>query len=246
MKAKTRTKTAPQFVSRLVALILPAIFLTVVPASAQEYTPRFDAYLGYAYLNSPKIGLPEHGFHLQVGMNMRRWYVMGFDYTRAEGNLNLTPPVLTPTLQKAAREAAAAFIAAGAVPPNYVPSVPTHAVTQTFAAGPRLVIRHFKKVTFFLGPSLGAVHELATPKPNDEVTKLLAGGIIPKGESKQDWQGFYGAGGGADFHVTRHMSLRLQVDVVRDHLFNDVLAEARNTVRFSLGPSFHFGRIITE
>lgn len=246
MKIKTITKLAPQFVSRLLVPILPAIFLTVVPASAQEDAPRFDAYLGYAYLNSPKIGLPEHGFHLQVGMNMRRWYVMGFDYTRAEGDLNLTPPVLTPTLQKAALEAAAAFIAAGAVPPDYVPSVPTHAITQTFAAGPRLVIRHFKKVTFFLGPSLGAVYETATPTPNDAVTKLLAGGIIPPGESKRDWQGFYGAGGGADFHVTRQMSLRVQVDMVRDHLFNDVLAEARNTVRFSIGPSFHFGKSITK
>lgn len=232
------------FVSRRAALVLPLILLTVAPAVAEDnrsYAPRYDLYLGYAYLNSPKIGLPEHGFHFQAGVNMKRWYVFGFDYTRAEGDLTLTPPVLTPALQAAALEAAQAFIAAGAVPPNYVPSVPTHAVTQTFAAGPRFVVRHYRKVTFFFGPSLGAVHEQATPMPNDAVTKLLAGGIIPPGQSKQDWQGFYGAGGGADFHVSRHLSLRVQVDAVRDHLFNDVLAEARNTIRFSIGPSFHFG-----
>jgi hypothetical protein len=35
--------------------------------------------------------------------------------------------------------------------------------------------------------------------------------------------------------------MRAQVDVVYDHLFNDLLKDGRATVRFSVGPVFNFG-----
>jgi hypothetical protein len=34
----------------------------------QPYVSRYDVFTGYTYLNSPAIGLSEHGFHLQAGL----------------------------------------------------------------------------------------------------------------------------------------------------------------------------------
>jgi hypothetical protein len=50
------------------------------------------------------------------------------------------------------------------------------------------------------------------------------------------------SGGGAEFAVTKHIGIRGQMDVVYNHPFNDILADGRWTYRFSVGPSFHFGR----
>jgi hypothetical protein len=44
-----------------------------------------------------------------------------------------------------------------------------------------------------------------------------------------------------DFILTRHFAIRLQSDVVYDHLFNDILKDGRWTIRFSVGPAFFFG-----
>ena len=49
-----------------------------------------------------------------------------------------------------------------------------------------------------------------------------------------------------DLNFTRHVGLRLQADLVRDHLFNDLMRDSRGTVRFSIGPCFNFGRNIVE
>ena len=43
--------------------------LLAVPAFGQQsYVSRYDAYVGYAYLNSPHVSLGEHGFQFQVGV----------------------------------------------------------------------------------------------------------------------------------------------------------------------------------
>jgi len=60
-------------------------------------------------------------------------------------------------------------------------------------------------------------------------------------QKKKDWTGFYGFGGGVDSILTRHFAIRLQSDVVYDHLFNDILKDGRWTIRFSVGPAFFFG-----
>jgi hypothetical protein len=69
--------------------------------------------------------------------------------------------------------------------------------------------------------------------------------LAPAGK-KQDWTIFYGFGGGADLLFSKHVALRVQADLVRDHLFNDILKDSRGTVRFSIGPCFNFGRNIKE
>ena len=40
--------------------------------------------------------------------------------------------------------------------------------------------------------------------------------------------------------------VRVQADFVRDHLFDNLLKNPRNTVRFSIGPAFNFGPNIAK
>ena len=228
------------------SLVLATLCCVSIPCAAQDFVPRYDFYAGYAYLNSPKIGLPEHGFHTQAGINVKRWLSLGLDYSRAEGDLSLTPSPLKPSLRDAANTLIEIYKAAGAVPPDYTGAVPTSVVTQTFAAGPQLVWRrHGYAITF--GPSVGWVVERATAHPNDLLTNLFVGEISPEGATSRDHKMFYGAGGALDVHLTRHVGLRFRVDVVHDKLFTEAfLASGRNTVRLSIGPAFHFGKNIVK
>lgn len=218
---------------------------TGAAAKAQSYVGRYDLYAGYVHFDSPHIGLNEDGFHIQAGMNPRRWLSAGFDYSSANGQLQLTPNLLPTALATEVDGALAQLMAAGVIPSTYMLSVPTDSYTQTFAAGPQLMYRHFSKATLFLRPSLGAIRERATPKPTNAVALLFTQQLAPAGY-KVDWTGFYGVGGGADFTVTKHFGLRAQADFVHDHLFNDLLKDGRNTIRLSFGPSFHFGRNVTK
>jgi hypothetical protein len=125
-----------------------------------------------------------------------------------------------------------------------VQPVPEHSRTQTYAMGPQVNYRHFRRVTLSIHPSVGAIHEDATP--NDAglsfVDKLLVSQMAPSG-TKAQWIGFYGFGGAVDFNVTHHFGLRMTADFVHDNLFAD-LVSARNTVRFSVGPAIHLGKNI--
>jgi hypothetical protein len=105
-----------------------------------------------------------------------------------------------------------------------------------------LAYRHFRNETLFLRPLFaGAIYEMATPKPGDPIAAAIVAQLAPSGQ-KTDTTWFLGAGGGIDFLFSRHFAMRTQVDVVHDHLFNDLLANGRWTVRFSVGPAFNFGR----
>jgi hypothetical protein len=227
---------------------LAVLLLAAAPAFGQQtYVTRFDAFAGYAYLNSPHISLPEHGAHIQVGMRPAPWYSLGIDYSISTGDLALTPDLLVTSLQQSLGAQIAGLTALGRLPSGYKLVVPAHSRTQTFAAGPQLAYRHFRAVTLFLRPSVGAIHELATPHAPaaDTFAQAVVSGLAPTGE-KTDWVMFYGAGAGADFNLSKHVGLRVQVDLVRDHLFDDLLKDARNTVRFSIGPCFNFGSNIVK
>jgi len=69
--------------------------------------------------------------------------------------------------------------------------------------------------------------------------------LAPSGQ-KTDNTVFYGFGGGVDYNFSKHVAVRVQADFVRDHLFNDLLQNARNTVRFSIGPALNFGPNIAK
>jgi len=228
--------------------VIPTLvsFLFSFPLPGQQsYVSRYDLYTGYAFLNSPKIGLFENGFHTQIGIRPRTWYSMGFDYSVTAGDLAITPDLLPTDLQHKLAGQLGQLGAAGLIPPGYSLVVPAHSVTHSFALGPQLAYRHFSKVTLFLRPSLGAIREGATPQPKDKIAAGVVAQLAPSGH-KTDWQGFYGVGGGFDILLSKHFAIRTQADYVWDHLFNDLLKDGRWTTRFSVGPAFNFGRNIAE
>ena len=210
-----------------------------------DYVGHYDVYLGWADLNSPELGLNQNGLNLQVGTSPKRWYSVGFDYTWGHGSELLRPALLSPTLQAQIAAAQAGYIALGLIPANYQLAVGTDATTQTFALGPQLLYRHYRKVGLFIRPALGALRERVVPHASDPFAAVIVKGLAPAG-FKRDWTGFYGVGGGGDINLARHVSLRMQFDAVRTHPFNDLIDQGRWTFRTSLGPSFHFGRNVAR
>jgi hypothetical protein len=233
------------------ALLILTLVLLLAPRTAnaqQTYVSRFNLFTGYTFLDSPHVSLFENGFHTQAGVNAKTWLALGFDYSISGGSLSLTPGLLTPTLQTEL----AGILQLMGLPATYPVSVPTDSLTQTFAGGPQLEYRHFKQVTIFFRPSIGAIHELATAEPGTNsvnqviVGALETGGVLAANGKKTDTTIFYGGGGGADFNFSKHISLRVQADLVYDHLFSDTLKDGRMTVRFSVGPTFNFGKNIKK
>ena len=232
-------------ITRCAVVPLLLILLAAAALGQQTYVTRFDLFTGYTYLNSPKVGLAENGFHTQAGVRVWPWVSLGFDYSVSSGDLTLTPDLLLTSLQQSLAAQFAQLIAAGVIPPSYKLVVPAHSLTQTFAGGPQFAYRHWKPVTLFIRPSCGLIHETATPNPADPIAAGVVKQLAPSGQ-KQDNVIFYGFGGGIDLLFSKHFAVRVQADFVRDHLFNDLLADPRNTVRFSIGPCFNFGKNIVE
>lgn len=232
--------------TQLVVRIFLALLVLAAPALCQpKYVTRYDAFVGYAYLNSPAIELPENGVQLQIGVRPKTWYSLGFDYSNVRGELKLSPHLLPTTLQQQLGAQLAQLAAAGRLPAGYSLVVPAGSTTQTFAAGPQLAFRHWSKVTLFLRPSIGYIREVAVPRPKDAIATGITNQLAPSGK-KIDWTRFYGVGGGADLNFSRHVSLRVQADYVYDHLFPEILRDGRRTVRFGIGPAFNFGKNIVE
>ena len=225
--------------------VLLVLLLPLQAFGQQDYVGRFDLYNGFTWFDSPSAHLQERGYHLQAGINARTWLALGFDYSVVTGNLTLTPSLLKPALQTQIAAQLAGLEAAGLIPPGYQVAVGTASTTQTFAAGPQFEYRHFKRVTLFIRPSIGAIYESATPHATDAVTAGIVAQLAPSGK-KTDWEAFYGVGGGVDLNLVKYASIRLQADFVHNDLFNDILKDSRNTVRLSVGPSFHFGRNIVR
>jgi hypothetical protein len=221
----------------VLALLAPAAF------GQQTYVTRYDAYIGYAFLDSPHVNLFENGFETQVGMRPRKWLSFGFDYSYSRGDLTVTPDLVTASLQQQIAQVLAALAAAGRLPPGYVLSVPARSTSQSFAIGPQLAYRRFSKITLFVRPSFGAVRESAVPRPRDPIATAIVAQLAPSGQ-KVDWRPFYGFGYGVDFLLTNHLAVRVQGDLAYEHLFNDILKDGRWTTRFSVGPAFNFGRNI--
>lgn len=238
-----------QRITTTLLLLTLALPLASITANGQQsYVSRFNLYTGYTFLDSPHVSLFENGFHTQAGVNATTWLALGFDYSVSEGSLTLTPNLLTPTLQ----QELAGLLQLLGLPANYPVAIPSDSLTQTFAGGPQLEYRHFKAVTLFVRPSVGAIHEVATPQPGSNavyqaiVAALTTTGTLQPNGKKTDTTIFYGGGGGADFNISKHIGLRVQADVVYDHLFSDTLKDGRTTVRFSVGPTFNIGKNIKK
>jgi hypothetical protein len=232
--------------ARILCPLFALFFFAISSARAQQdYVGRYDIYSGFAELIAPNVNLTTRGYHLQAGWNWKTWAALGFDYSVTTGHTSLTPNLLPTNLQQQLAQQILALIQAGVIPPTYQVYVPVDSNTQTFAAGPNFNYRRFKRVTLFIRPSFGAVRERATPHPHDQVTAVIAQELVPAGQ-KTDWTGFYGFGGGYDLNATKHIAIRMQTDIVYFHIFNDLLRDGRWDVRWSIGPTFHFGRNISE
>ena len=218
----------------------------IAPASgfAQQTTvSRYALYTGFTDLNSPALGLNQQGFHAQLGVNMRKWYALGADYSVSTGSTVLKPDLLPTSLQQELGAIILQLIESGQIPPTYQLTIPAGVVTQSFAAGPQFEYRHFSRVTVFTRPSFGAFRLAATPHPKDPVATEIAHVLVPSGH-KVDWTGFYGFGIGDEVKITPMIWVRTQVDVVHNHPFDDILANGFWTMRYSAGLNFHFGRNI--
>lgn len=225
------------------ALALTALTLSTHAFAQQTDIKRYEIYSGFTYFDSPSLNLAEHGYHLQLGYNARPSIAFGFDYSIVSGHNSLTTNLLTDTLQLQIGAALNGLAYEGLLPPGYQLSVPTGSTTQTFAAGPQYVVRHFVPVTIFVRPDLGAIREVARPHPSDPIAALIVQNLAPSGQ-KISWASFYGFGGGLDWNASKRVGLRVQVDEVYNHLFNDLLKDSRWTTRVSIGPTFHFGKNI--
>jgi hypothetical protein len=219
------------------------LFVLLIGSSAfaqQNYVSRYDAFTGFSYLYSPKLNLDGRGFNGEFGVNVNRWLALGADFSIFDSHSSLFPKDLTPQLQQ---ELAALLgtLPPGTIPPGYNLQVPFNATTYTFSAGPQINYRHFEKVTFFVRPALGLMHEAVTAKPSDPIQTGVVAALAPGGKIS-DSVVFYGAGGGFDINATKHVALRVGIDIVHVNLFDGFLASGRNSVRMSIGPAWRWGK----
>ena len=230
MTTQKRTGTA----RILLPLLAILVFSVAVRCRAQEgYIGRYDTFVGFSNINAPFVNnLNQPGLGTQIGVVHNRWLASGFDYSVQTGSTPLTPNLLTKTLQQEL---------AAELPTGYSLRVPTDLNIQTFTAGSQLVYRRFQRVPLFIHPVLSAFRVKATPHPGDAIATLVAAQLVPKGY-KLDWAGGYGIGGGADVHVSRHLSARMAVDIAYSHPMNDILGNGGWIYRFTVGPSFHYWR----
>lgn len=224
-----------------VFVLLLFLFLPLLPAAAQQdYVSRYDAFTGYSFLNSPKVSLFQNGFNGQFGVNVRRWVAIGGDFSVFKGSSTLTTSELNST------QLAKLAPIIPLLPPGFVLAAPFDATTYTFTAGPQFSLRKYRMVTFFIHPSIGGLHESVTAKPNNPILSQIVVGLIGASMQKSDLEVFYGFGGGFDLNVSRHVAIRTQADFVHVNLFTDLLNGGQNNVRFSIGPTFRFGRNILK
>jgi hypothetical protein len=212
------------------------VLLSVSAFAQQDYVGRYSAFGGYSFLDSPKLNLFENGFDVTFGVNIKRWLGFGFDYSRFTGGSSLVSSDLTPAVQQQLLPILALL------PPGTSISVPFDATTSTYAIGPQINIRKMKKVTFLVRPALGALHEDVTARPNSALTAAIVAGLLGPSGNTSSTATFYGFGGGADLFPTKHVGVRVTADFVHFAIFQSFLNGGRNAVRFSIGPTFQFGK----
>jgi len=229
----------PKTLSILVVLFIALASLTCF--AQQTYVNKYDFYSGYAFLDTPSLSLFQNGYNAEVGWNAKTWVALGADFSVFNGSNTLNPATLNTAVQQELGGQIAQLIKAGIIPPTYRLQAQTDATVLTFSAGPQINYRHFKAVTLFVRPALGVFHEAATLNPADPVGKALIAGLIGPALHRSDNVVFYGFGGGVDFNFSTHFGARVASDFVHYNVFSNLLDGGRNSVRFSVGPTFRFG-----
>jgi hypothetical protein len=218
----------PKFLCLLLATLTA---FSLAAAAQQQHVNRFDWFTGYSHLSAPSAELQQNGFNTSFGINAKRWLGLGADFSvfSGDGKINIADTKV------------AGNIALVVPPGTILPKIPFSATTIEFAAGPQFNFRHFEKVTIFVRPGFGLLHERAELHIPQNLLPLLP--LLPGISSKMtDTTYFYGAGGGIDINASKHVGVRFSVDYVRTPLFSDLL-ETRNAVRFSVGPTWKWGEL---
>ena len=222
-----------------------AIFIFCLPALAQQTDiNRYTLFTGFDYMISPSRNLTERGFESDFGVTVRPWLGLGGDFSAigskvlsGAGTITGTETVFAPLLTSPTA------VALGAPPPSMV-HVPFSSTSYTFAVGPQFYFRKWEKVTFFARPGLGGIHEDATFTLPPQLGLLLGalGATVPSAH-QTDTAVFFGLGGGFDLNVSRKIGLRFATDWVNTHLFTNLLTNRQNYIRFSVGPTFRWGKL---
>ncbi|MGO9209044.1 MAG: hypothetical protein ACLPXM_11245 [Terriglobales bacterium] len=231
---------------RLLFCVL-ALFLvssTLTCFSQQDDVRQFTVFGAYTYLATRSLNLAQRGFDGDLGYNYRSWLSLGFDFGYYDGHNTIFPNELSPAGQALLGHL---LPPGGTFPPGF--GLPFNIQTFTYEAGPQLNYRHFKKVTLFVRPALGALHATAgLQKDFLAANPMLGAGVceLLNGCSKNDTVPFYGFGGGVSWEITPHFGLRVTGDFAHYDFFSSLLNGGRNSVRVSIGPKFSFGKNILE
>ena len=229
-----------------VAVLFLILLASLTCFSQQTFISRYDGYAGYTFLSTPSLNLFQNGFNGEFGVNVKPWVALGGDFSVFNGSNTLLPNMFSNTVQQQVGVALAELAQQGLLPPGYTVRVPADSTIYTYEAGPQFNYRHFKAITLFVRPSLGALHEVATLKPTDPITTGLVQALVGSSMKRSDTVVFYGVGGGADLNVSQHFGIRAAVDYAHYNVFSGLLNGDRNSVRFSVGPTFRFGENIVK
>ena len=219
-----------------------AICLSCLPASSQQTDiNRYTLFTGFDYMISPARNLTERGFESDFGVTVRPWLGLGGDFgvlgnsvISGAGTINGTETVYAPLL--IANEPIA--------PAPGMVNVPFKSTTYTFAVGPQFYLRKWEKITLFARPGFGGIHEAANIAFPLALGQLLTalGATVPN-PHQTDTTYFVGLGGGFDLNLSRRVGVRFATDWVNTHLFSNLLTNRQNYIRFSVGPTFRWGKL---
>jgi hypothetical protein len=231
------------------AVILFAVLTSLFSFSQQTDIRQFSAFGAFSYLSTPSINLTQRGVDADFGVNVRPWLTLGGDFSYNNGGSSLLPNYLNAATQAKL----APFLPL--LPPGFALATPYNISTYTYEAGPQFNYRHFKKITLFARPALGALHAKATPAPNKcsqpqldcEVILTQIGSLLLNGQkSESDTVVFYGFGGGITWETTPNFGFRVATDYVHYDFFSNLLNGGRNSVRVTIGTKFNFGKNIVK
>jgi len=227
-------------------LVCALALFASMPALAQDQAiNRFTIYTGFDYMTNPSENLTQRGFDTDFGVTVKPWLGLGADFSAA-GDAIISGGG---TINGSQTKYAAALGAAHAKFPELVPApnqitVPFRSTTYTIAAGPQFYIRKWAKVTFLVRPGLGAIKasaDLTFPPGLGPIFEQL--GIVPPNPHQSDTTWFWGVGGGVDLNVSRHIGIRFTGDYINTHLFSNLLTNRQNYARFTVGPTWRWGRL---
>jgi len=229
---------------RSVLFCVLAMFVCLPAVAQQTDINRYTIYTGFDYLISPARNLTQRGFDVDFGVTVKPWLGLGGDFSASGdgiisggGTINGSETVYAPTLTAAHEQNPL-------VPLPSMIYVPFKSTTYTFAVGPQIYIRKWKKITFLVRPGLGGIHETADltfPPGLGGLFQLL--NIPPPNSHQTDTTWFIGLGGGFDLNLSRRVGFRFTADWINTHLFSDLLSNRQNYARFTIGPTFRWGHL---